>query len=441
MTGFNASGSNSSSHGVVTPGICPIGYFCPNKTVTFKDFPCRKGYFGNETKLSSHDECHPCTPGYYCDRDAMTEPAAKCHVGYYCSEKAITPQPTTLAQGGGECPQGFYCESGYFQPLPCPKGTYGDRIKLGNITQCTDCPGGMYCAQDGLPAPNGSCIAGHYCSGGAIVNNPTVQAYGGICPKGHYCPIQTTTPFSCPPGTYNNQTGATRPQDCQPCPARQYCAGYGNEAPDGLCDAGYFCTRGAYSPRPILQTNLTYNNSYQFTCPLYSVNQTGDMCPAGYYCPKGSDVPTICDRGKYCDVKGLPAPTGNCTAGQYCEPGSVSPAPKNCKAGYYCPGGTPFEIPCPIGTFSGVPGASQLSQCSNCTAGYYCPQTGMTAAVFECLQGYYCPSGSSKNDSVECPRGSYCPTGSGSPIKCPAGLFILIHALDLKAMNYLPVCC
>ncbi len=379
--------------------------------------------------LSSHDQCHPCTPGYYCDRDAMTNPAMKCHVGYYCSEKATSAQPLSAAQGGGECPQGYYCESGYSQPLPCPKGTYGDRIKLGSIAQCTDCPGGMFCAQDGLPAPNGSCIAGHYCSGRAVLSNPSIQSYGGICPMGYYCPIQTTTPFACPPGTYNNQTGGTRPQDCQPCTGGLYCQGYGNKYPDDYCDAGYYCTRGAYSPRPVFHSNLTYNNTDQFTCPIYAVNQTGSICPIGSYCPRGSILPKICERGQYCDRLGLALPHGNCSAGSYCNLGSISASPKACKPGYYCPQGTEYEIPCPVGTFSGSPGNAQLSQCNNCTAGYYCPQLGMTAAVFVCLQGYYCPSGSSKNDSVECPRGSYCPTGSGAPTPCPAGMFVIMILL------------
>ena len=420
---MNASGVNSSTHGAVTPSICPVGYYCPNQTVTYKTFPCSMGYFGNQTQLSSHDQCHPCTPGYYCDRDAMTAPANKCHVGYYCSEKAISPNPANAAQGGGRCPQGYYCESGYSRPLPCPKGTYGDRTKLGHILQCTDCPGGLYCAQDGLPAPNGTCDAGYFCSGRAILQNPVNQTYGGICPAGYFCPEKTTTPFTCPPGTFNNKTGGTRAQDCQPCTGGQFCQGYGNKVPDGLCDPGYFCTLGAYTSKPVLFSNMTYNNSFMFSCPIYSLNQTGDICPIGSYCPRGSPVPTTCDRGKFCDREGLALPTGNCSAGSYCDFGSMSSSPRPCATGHYCPEGTPTEIECPIGTFSGAQRNSQPSECNNCTAGFYCPHPGMTAATFPCTQGYYCPSGSWRNDTIQCPHGSYCPTGSRAPKPCPAGMF------------------
>ena len=238
---INASGVNSTTHGVVTPFTCPRGYFCPNRTATYKDFPCRKGYFGNVTKLTSHDECQPCTPGRYCETATMTNHGPKCEVGYYCKGGAITGTPNNESEGGGPCPQGFYCESGYSQPLPCPEGTYGDRMKLGGVGECTDCPGGMYCGTEGLTQPNGTCHPGFFCTLRAVLPNPEDEAYGKECPKGHYCPEKTTTAFACPPGTFNNKTKGTRPEDCVPCEGGKYCEGYGNEEADDDCSEGYYC--------------------------------------------------------------------------------------------------------------------------------------------------------------------------------------------------------
>jgi len=416
-----SSGVNSSSHGVVNPTICPAGYYCPQNTITYVQFPCQQGYFGNRSKLQSHDDCFPCTPGYYCDRQAMTHPENKCHVGYYCSEKALTPKPENITEGGGPCLPGFYCESGYSRPLPCPKGTFGSRMYLGHLNECTDCDGGKFCPEDGLSSPNGSCYAGYYCKGRAVLPNPVDESYGDECPPGYYCPESTTTPFACPPGTFNNQTKGKRPQDCQPCTGGSYCGGYANKLPDDYCAAGYYCTRGAYTPRPTEYENLSHNSSDLYSCPIYSVNQTGNICPNGSYCPVGSSDPITCDRGKHCDFEGLESPLGNCTAGYYCGYGSLSAEPRKCKSGHYCPEGTPVERACPVGTFNPDEGKYSLEHCINCTAGYYCPYPGHVDPTFRCLQGYYCPSGSWKNDTSECPKGFYCPTGVGAPKPCPAG--------------------
>jgi len=69
---------------------------------------------------------------------------------------------------------------------------------------------------------------------------------------GHYCLNGTeyATQYKCPPGTYNNKTGQNDAGACSLCPASFYCEGYGRILPNDLCDAGFFCRRGADSPRP-----------------------------------------------------------------------------------------------------------------------------------------------------------------------------------------------
>lgn len=189
----------------------------------------------------------------------------------------------------------------------------------------------------------------------------------------------------------------------------------------GPCDEGWFCNRGAYAKRPVPDVNSIFNNSNDFTCPIYSVNFTGGICPLGHFCPQGSSEPKSCLRGTYCGQTGLAGPEGNCTAGYYCSGGDTISNPRNCTAGKYCPEGTEEERPCPVGTFSPYAGKSKVEDCLNCTAGYYCPLRGATEVSFQCLQGYYCPSGSKHNSTALCPRGASCPTGSGLPENCIAG--------------------
>lgn len=284
-----------------------------------------------------------------------------------------------------------------------------------------DCYGGYYCAENGLASPNGTCDAGYYCKGRAIKSNPVGEIYGDVCPRGHYCPSGTTTPFKCPPGSYNNKSRALEPSDCISCEPGYYCEGYGLTQPTDHCEGGWYCTRGAYTKRPVPQVTQTYNNSKDFTCPLYSLNFTGGICKRGNYCPRGSSKELACPAGMFCDRDGLSTPSGNCTAGYFCVGGNTVSNPVSCSPGYYCPEGTPVERACPPGTYLPYTGKSKESDCLNCTAGYYCPLSHMTQVIFECLQGYYCPPRSINNNTVVCPKGFSCPTGSGTPQRCIPG--------------------
>lgn len=83
------------------------------------------------------------------------------------------------------------------------------------------------CDVPGLTAPTGMCDAGYYCTGGAILQNPSGLVYGDICPVGHYCPSGTSLPEPCPAGTYLSTDGATHESDCVSCPAGRFCASTG----------------------------------------------------------------------------------------------------------------------------------------------------------------------------------------------------------------------
>ena len=65
--------------------------------------------------------------------------------------------------------------------------------------------------------------------------------------QGSYCPTGSSFPTPCPAGYFGNETGVKRSVECTECPGGEYCAGVGKTAPTGLCDAGFYCIRGAWT--------------------------------------------------------------------------------------------------------------------------------------------------------------------------------------------------
>ena len=408
------------SRGAIKAIICPKKYYCPSKTGYYNNFPCQIGYFGNESGLSTDRQCHPCTPGFYCDKEAQDAPTNKCHAGFYCIHRATTPEPKNISEGGGPCKQGFYCEGGE-QEKQCPKGTYGNQTQLRSKEECTSCDFGKFCSEAGLSSPSGDCQEGFFCTRGAIESNPLNKSYGDVCPPGHFCPLGTYQPQACPPGTFNNNTKSSKYHECMPCISGHYCSGSRNIQPTGKCEEGYYCINGAFTPTPTWSSILIVNISDLYRCPIYSLNNTGGICPAGTYCPPGSEYPTLCDRGKYCADEKLGKPSGNCTEGYFCDFNSTSPESAECRKGRYCPQGSPIEIECPAGTFNPFTKQFKETHCKNCTSGFYCPEKGMWYTSMKCAPGFYCPPGSARKNVYECEVGSYCPEGVGRSVPCSPG--------------------
>lgn len=73
---------------------------------------------------------------------------------------------------------------------------------------------------------------------------------GNLCPSGQYCISGSSSGANCPPGTYFNVTGGQSVSDCIHCPPGEYCAGFGNALPSGLCTAGYYCPTGMLEAAP-----------------------------------------------------------------------------------------------------------------------------------------------------------------------------------------------
>lgn len=55
---------------------------------------------------------------------------------------------------------------------------------------------------------------------------------------------------------------AENSSSCVMCPPGSYCEGDGNSEPTGLCDAGWFCTGGAYEAQPIVLGKYNANSFY-----------------------------------------------------------------------------------------------------------------------------------------------------------------------------------
>ena len=278
---------------------------------------------------------------------------------------------------GDICPKGHYCKSGSAHPVPCPSGSYNNEI---GQDKCLFCPPGFYCFEGTISYENMS------------------------CPSGHYCTENTTLPYKCKNGTFNNLTQQVNEIACKPCLKGYYCEGKGNSQPTGHCAAGWYCNGSSTQNTP-------------------GVN--GGKCQPGFYCPIGSSKPIKCDLGMYCNIEGLQYPKGNCSAGWYCSLGSSRPDPPNglCTAGHYCPEGTKAPMPCMPGTFHGATNAKNESFCEPCTRGMFCNQSGLREPAGYCLPGYYCPPGQQSPTAFECSEGYYCEGGKGNQEPCISGTY------------------
>ena len=127
------------------------------------------------------------------------------------------------------------------------------------------------------------CGCSYYCNGSTILPNPPET----ICPVGNYCPEGSYEPEPCPRGTIADAVGNSEPDDCEPCPAGQYCTPASSQVgATDPCDPGYVCTGGSDTPTP---TDISI----------------GYQCPEGHFCVEASIVEVPCDRGTYAPFPGM----------------------------------------------------------------------------------------------------------------------------------------
>ncbi|CAM4612397.1 unnamed protein product [Lepidochelys kempii] len=407
---------------------CPPGFYCPKATRFATEFPCPRGYYNPDPMTQSLDSCLPCPPGHYCGKENLTAVSGKCDAGWFCVSAAWTAQPFDLdnytnanclcpaTATGGKCLAGFYCPEGSLEPIPCPPG--------------------FYCQVSGLSEPSGKCAAGFYCTGGAASSKPMDGATGNICPLGTYCTAGSTMPRLCPPGTFSNLLGQSMVSQCQLCPSGFYCEGSGLSAPTGECWEGYYCDS---SQGPVSDFTL-YPCPQGFYCPPGIQQGTQYSCPPGTFGPrqklKNIQECQRCPPGKYCELPGLSAPTGDCSEGFWCKGDALVRDPMDgvtglpCPPGHYCLAGTLTPSLCPHGTWSSNEGNKNLLGCQPCPGGHYCNSTGLVAPSGHCSPGFYCIAGArtpTPTDGLSgapCPVGHSCPLGSKSPIPCSPGTYM-----------------
>ena len=126
-------------------------------------------------------------------------------------------------------------------------------------------------------------------------------------------------------GTYTNQYSNHADDDCMPCTAGMYCAGWGRPLPNDECDEGWFCHAGSTAAQP--------NNSQCLAghrCPRGSPDQV--PCPSGQYQPYVEQgVCLECPAGKYCDQNeaideeqsGVGAPSHGVVTPKDCPAGEI----------------------------------------------------------------------------------------------------------------------
>ena len=281
--------------GGVAPIICPAGSYCPAATASATEHLCPLGTYSNKTGLIQESQCETCPAGYYCPILGSGETNGTCDAGYFCGGGSYTATPadsdgyhityvgdTSVVANNASvndvCPPGHYCPQGSVAPTPCPAGKYGFSKGQKTLTDCSDCPGGMYCPVHGMTNATRDCPGGYYCPTGSS------DYSSNICPPGTYCPAGSASSILCAPGYYQNATGQL---DCDPCPAGYYC-------PEGAVSTT-ICPIGTYCPvavaAPITCANGTYTNS----TGLLSQDEC-TICPTSYYCNAGA-IQGLCAAG------------------------------------------------------------------------------------------------------------------------------------------------
>lgn len=166
-----------------------------------------------------------------------------CDVGKYCEQGSHTPT--------GSCTEGYTCELIQYDYTD----TIVDRPAWVNIFESATVQGTL--TYDGIEfcmnEDSANCWRGHY----------QAATVGNECPQGYYCPGGSFLPKPCPIGTYNDLTQRTKVEDCEECPAGQYCSSHALVTPQQYCEAGYYC-------------GTNQGSSY--------INP----CEAGHYCPANS---------------------------------------------------------------------------------------------------------------------------------------------------------
>jgi len=444
---------------------CPQGYYCPEGTAL--DWtPCPVGRYGHGVGLGRAEDCRTCPAGFACDEPALQRAGPPCQAGYYCPKGSEDVFGLT-EEGDHECPAGHYCLEGSRTPTACLAGTFGGFAGATVLADCGLCTPGDYCDATGLNQTAGPCDGGYACPAGSDTKRPlaTVCPAGTHCPvgsanpinctagtysdtrgfaacavcpagygcgvgtadysqrpcaRGHYCPAGSSGAFevACPLGTWSNLTLASAEDTCVAVPPGSYAIGTGNALPEGLCDAGYYCTGRATRARP------------RDALGEFEGDDFGGPCSVSSNCPAGSTEDLPCPGGVFCDGFRI---LGDCAPGYFCTSAAISNTPVGdwrpvggaasgeCPLGHYCKKASATPKACGPGTYLDELRATNVTDCKECLAGFVCPNASTPFPTEPCAPGYFCPAGSVVG--VGCPAGTFCAGGNTGPTPCASGSY------------------
>ena len=197
-------GSYQDSPGATACISCVAGSYCPVGSAS--PLPCLRGSFSNATNLTRRDQCTPTDPGFFAATGSVEQ--------VLCASGTIAPTgqlgacepcaPGSFQNAIGEtaclnCTGGHFCQAGAPTPVPCERGTFGNRLRMQSAEECIECPKGA------------SCVVGS-----------TEPQY---CLPGTYSPVPgRSNCTACPAGYYANASGATGCTECSPghCVSRRH---------------------------------------------------------------------------------------------------------------------------------------------------------------------------------------------------------------------------
>ena len=99
---------------------CIAGFYCPANTTSYTDYPCPTGHyctqnvsvpvkcpsgtFRNITQGTKESDCQRCLPGFYCEKQGLSDVEGKCGLGHYCIHGAKIKNPIGLDNyTSGDC--------------------------------------------------------------------------------------------------------------------------------------------------------------------------------------------------------------------------------------------------------------------------------------------------------------------------------------------------
>lgn len=127
---------------------------------------------------------------------------------------------------------------------------------------------------------------GYFCTLGSSEPSPVSRTEGNICPVGHFCPQGSGAPRPCPVGSFLPEPGASALSQCHPCPPGQYCLSPGSSQPTGGDGGGWLWLRISWITAIRINVFPEVKRGEAIWLSLLG------LCLPGFFCSGGADTPT-----------------------------------------------------------------------------------------------------------------------------------------------------